>query len=395
MRAFAAALGLVLIGAGSVGAEPAQDPIGEIRFEADPGPMGPRYLRTLGLKVGDRPTRDTLDQAAERLRATFPTLAEVELVRHGPDLDLRLQEQPISSWVLVPIPFVWEVGGIAGLAGLKGLGQVWSGKLEAMYCWDSFRVFDPTQAAYAPLAPRLSDNYGYLKGEWGWLAASDWQLLLSGEGYLSAMSLDPQTTYQPGALTHGPSLTLGPDLRYDGTDDEAFPRTGTRARVGLDWGSSLWGNSADFALYHGEVHRYSPLGPQEALVTALRLGYGRGEIPWHHKFQAGGVYNLRGYDYERFMGDRLMVGTVEYRRKLFADLDAVGMHHVSVIGGTFLDVGRAWESTAGISFPQDVRAGVGGFLALALGSWNVGRVEVALGTEGPTIGITTGLPFEW
>lgn len=395
MRTLVASLLLTSLLAAPAIAAPATEPIGEITFVRDPGPLGPRYLRTLGLAVGDRPTPEALDAAATRLRATYPTLSTVVLRRDGPLLALELEDRPLASLALIPLPWLFTVAAIGGVEGVQALGQRWRGKLGAYYYWDRFTVFDPSQTTVATMVSRKEDDYGYLRGEWGWLLAPDWQLLWFAEGYLSAMPLAAASTYDPTAAFSGPTLTLGPDLRYDGTDSEFFPRQGTRLRVGLDWGTPWWGNPSDFAIYRGEVHRYSPLGSQETLVTALRLAFGRGNIPWHHKIQAGGIYNLRGYDYQRFMGDRLVAGTVEYRRRLLEDLEVLGVKQLAFTGGAFLDVGRAWEARFGVPFPQDVRAGVGGYMALSMGTWNVGRLEISYGTEGMVAGLTTGLPFEW
>lgn len=377
--------------------EPTGDPIGEISFASDPGAMAPRYLRALSLQVGDRPTRSQLGLALKRL-ASLPNLAHVELKRNGSLLTLEFEERPVSSVLIVPVPFLWKVAANAAFKDWHVGSLYVSTKGQLGYVWDSLQVYDPQQAQPTPVG--FSNDYLYGLADAGILLAPDLRLQLSAEGYLS--NIQPgmpgaalTQTYAPKAQGTGFSLTLGPELQYDNSDDESFPRLGTRVRVGSAFGSPYLGGQSDFALYRGELQRYSPLGPSETVVTSFKAGMGRGELPWNHKFWAGGIYNLRGYPYQRFLGDQLLVSTLEYRRRLGTNLAPGWVSGLGLTGGAFVDVGRVWEARLGTPFPQDIRAGVGGYLGMALGSWNVGRLEVSYGTEGPYVGLAAGLPFDW
>lgn len=377
--------------------EPTGEPIGEIAFASDPGAMAPRYLRALSLQVGDRPTRSQLSLARERL-SSLPNLSRVELKRDGSLLLLDIEERPVRSFLVVPVPFLWMVGADATFKDWR-LGDYYvSSRAQLAYFWDSLRVHDPSQAQPAPLA--FSNDYVYGLADAGVLLAPDLRLQMSAEGYFS--NIQPRVpgttlaqTYAPQAQGKGFSMTLGPELRFDNADDAQFPRLGTRVRVGSAFGSPLLGAQSDFALYRGELQRYSPLGPSETLVTGFRGGMGRGELPWNHKFWAGGIYNLRGYPYQRFLGDQLLVGTLEYRRRLATDVAPGWVSGLGLTGGAFVDVGRVWESRLGTPFPQDLRAGAGAYMGVSLGRWNAGRLEVSYGTEGPYVGLAAGLPFDW
>lgn len=377
--------------------EPAGDPIGEIGFATDPGAMAPRYLRALKLQVGDRPTRSQLDLAVERL-TSLPNLSHVDLKQDGSLLTLEFDEQPVSSFAVVPVPFLWMVSANAGIRDWHVGDFYVSSRADVGYMWDSLRIYDPRQAQPTPMGFRNDYFYGLANA--GLLLAPDLRLQMSAEGYVS--NIQPETpgtslaeTYAPKAQGRGLSLTLGPELQFDNADDATFPRLGTRVRVGSYFGSPYLGGQSDFAIYRGELQRYSPLGAGETVVTSLRAGVGRGELPWNHKFWAGGIYNLRGYPYQRFLGDQLLVGTLEYRRRLASDLTLGWVSGLGLTGAAFVDVGRAWESRLGTPFPQDLRAGGGAYLAVSLGSWNAGRLEVSYGTEGPYVGLAAGLPFDW
>lgn len=377
--------------------EPTGDPIGEITFATDPGAMAPRYLRALKLQVGDRPTKSQLGLALQRL-SSLPNLSGVELKQVGPILTLDIQEQPVSSFLIVPVPFLWMVSANAAVKDWHVGDFYLSSEAELGYTWDCLRVYDPRQAQPSPLG--FTNNYVYGLGNTGVLLAPDLRLQLNAEGYVS--SIQPDTpgaslaqTYAPQAQGTGFSLTLGPELQYDNSDDANFPRLGTRIRVGSFFGSPYLGGQSDYAIYRGELQRYSPIGASETVITGIKAGVGRGELPWNHKFWAGGIYNLRGYPYQRFLGDQLLVGSLEYRRRLATDLVPAWVSGLGLTGGAFVDVGRAWESRLGTPFPQDIRTGVGGYLGLSLGTWSVGRLEVSYGTEGPYVGMATGLPFDW
>ncbi|HEY9855659.1 MAG TPA: BamA/TamA family outer membrane protein [Stenomitos sp.] len=377
--------------------EPTGDPIGEIMFATDPGAMAPRYLRALKLQVGDRPTKSQLALALERL-SSLPNLSSVDLKQSGSLLTLDLQEHPVSSFLVVPVPFVWMVSANATFKDWHVGDYYVSSRAEFGYMWDCLRVYDPRLAEPSPIP--FTNNYVYGLGNAGILLAPDLRLQMNAEGYVSDIQPNGPGaslagTYAPQAQGTGFSMTLGPELQYDNADDESFPRLGTRIRVGSFFGSPYLGGKNDFAIYRGELERYTPIGPAETIVTGVKAGVGRGDLPWNHKFWAGGIYNLRGYPYQRFMGDQLLVGTLEYRRRLGTNLVPAWMPGLGLTGGTFVDVGRAWESRLGTPFPQDIRAGVGGYLGVSLGAWNVGRLEVSYGTEGPYVGLAAGLPFDW
>lgn len=377
--------------------EPTSDPIGEIEFATDPGAMAPRYLRALRLQVGDRPTKSQLSLALERLSA-LPNLANVELKQSGSLLTLDFDEHPVSSFLVVPVPFLWMVSANTAFRDWRVGDFYVSSRAELGYMWDTLQVYDPRQAKPTPMS--FNNDYVYGIASAGLLLAPDLRLQLFGEGYVSDVQPDGpgaalSSTYAPQAQGRGFSLTLGPELRYDNSDDETFPRLGTRVRVGSYFGSPYLGGLSDYAIYRGELQRYSPLGPSETVVTGIRGGMGRGELPWNHKFWAGGSYNLRGYPYQRFLGDQMLVGTLEYRRRLATDLVPGWVSGLGLTGGAFVDVGRVWEARFGTPFPQDIRAGAGGYLGFTLGSWNMGRIEASYGTEGPYVGMAAGLPFDW
>lgn len=392
------AIALLLLGAApTLAAEPphlerAHDPIEEIDFRPVADAMEPRYLRQLELKVGDRAFTSDLNQAAQRLNA-LPFIDQATVSQEGPVLHVDLAEKPVLYAVPVPLPIISQLGIMTGLEEWHLAQHYWLAHAQLFYFWDHFRVYDPTNLTPVKQADHV-DDYVWGNFDFGTQVAPDWRLVLTGEDYLSTLGA-LTGTYAPVAQANGNTFMMGPELRYDNADDPAFPRLGTRFRIGTYFGSSLFGNPNDFTIYRGEIQRYIPISRTECLLASLTGGIGRGVVPWHEKFQAGGNVELRGYAYQRFLGDRLVAGTLEYRRILYGGSSLLDAKGPGITGGMFLDVGRAWESTLGTPFLQDLRPSAGGYLALTWGRTHIGRLEAGIGSEGPLITTAFGMPFDW
>lgn len=363
------------------------EPIGEITFTTDPGAMGPRYLRALQLQVGDRPTEAELDLAAERLME-LSNLDKVQLQRSGSLLQLDLADHPVTSFSVMPFPYFWQFGAYGAVERWHVFGRYLDAHAGASYNWDTLWVYDPRSNASAP--GTYPNPYGEFEGDLGLLVVPDLQLFVVAEGYVSGITGDMSTTYDPRALARGFSSSLGPEVRYANVDSDYFPREGIRSRLRV-----FFGSPGDYALYQGEFERYTPIGDRETVVTAVRAGLSRGEVPWNQKLRAGGGDNLRGSLYDRFLGDQVLAGALEYRRRLTDDLMPSLYKGVGLYSGLFVDVGRAWDSRFGAPFPEDMRPGVGGYLGVSIARSNLVRLEVSEGIEGPYAGLMLGLPFDW
>ena len=68
------------------------------------------------------------------------------------------------------------------------------------------------------------------------------------------------------------------------------------------------------------------------LALRLMLGSSSGNVPLFDCWSIGGSMNLRGYEEDRYRGENLLVGNVEYRYSLSDSLGIVG----------FVDAGDAW-----------------------------------------------------
>lgn len=81
---------------------------------------------------------------------------------------------------------------------------------------------------------------------------------------------------------------------------------------------------------------------QKIPVLALRLMAGHivGDVPFFEQFFVGGAETIRGYYEDRFWGNTMFVGSVEYRRPLLN----------RIVGVLFVDVGDAFNSNSAFRF---------------------------------------------
>ena len=104
------------------------------------------------------------------------------------------------------------------------------------------------------------------------------------------------------------------------------------------------------------------------------------KLAWVDKFYAGGSRYLRGYQWSRFTGDRLLSGTVEYRNLFLPDLLGLfGLKDLPAVGiawEVYLDGGRVWEATGGVQPLSDLRFGGGTGLIMTVNKAPLGRLEL-------------------
>jgi outer membrane protein assembly factor BamA len=201
--------------------------------------------------------------------------------------------------------------------------------------------------------------------------------------------------YDPDALVgFQPIFTLGPHMLADFTDDPDFPTTGTWARVGIDYGPAWLGNRTksglanEFGLYRARVAQFFRVGEDMTVVVSGVAGSGSGLIPVNLRYSAGGAAVVRGYLNDRFAGNQLLAGSVEWRHLVLPGLIEYGDLGLSY--HAFLDYGRAWETSCSacgptapaIAAPNDLRAGAGAGISLMAGRSTLLNLDVTAGNEG-------------
>ena len=128
--------------------------------------------------------------------------------------------------------------------------------------------------------------------------------------------------------------------------------TGARLRASHESGGSSF-----FTMELDGRHNW-PLGDTSSLAGRLRGAHATDNTPYHQRFQFGGVYSVRGYDFAYLSGalgaSSLVQANLEYRVALLDRESALPR----VTALVFLDTGQAWDNDGG-SFGWVAGAGYG------------------------------------
>ena len=291
------------------------------------------------------------------------------------------EETPFSIAIL-PLPFV-AVYTIMGWENIRIGPTRHDFRMRGGYVWTTNVFYAPTLIQKPADPPDQDASFYHWIVDWEWKFARPWSLALYGYGAGGGLQATPG--YDP-ELVQGFSLTPGPFLRYNTLDEMAFPTTGTWFEAGYAPGFHWGAPNLAFSRASADFSYYVPLGPDRTLALRAVGKAGWPKLAWVDKFFAGGGFNLRGYQWNRFTGDRLLSTTVEYRHLFWKDIFATfGWSPGLAVGlawQAYVDAGRAWESTQGVPFLSDPRLGVGAGLTLTIDRAPLGRLECSVSPEG-------------
>lgn len=362
------------------------DPTGAVSFAESYGPMTPRYRRALS---GMHP--DAFDLSPWRLKLlSLRNLQDVHFTRKGDQIEVSLTEVPYVTLVPRVLPYFFPVGLEVGAEDWRLGGQYYDFKAWGGYVWSGVTLYEPDRKDASPRG-WLSYNFPEAYARAGVMVLPYTRVYLEGKAAGAQMEGLAELASGYGTI-QGAVVTLSPFIRYDDTDHPDMPRMGTRARAGVLFGPRWAGNSSPFRRYDATLQEYLPLGERDSLAIALHGGLAQGELPLAQAYWLGAGNFLRGYSGSRFIGDQMLSASVELRHALFSDLIVSGL---TVWSAGFVDLARSWKSGTAIAFPDDLRPAIGGYLGLSLGGWYIGRLEAAVGNEGPFVSIAAGLPFPW
>lgn len=109
---------------------------------------------------------------------------------------------------------------------------------------------------------------------------------------LTALSISPSEIDRQFFPYSKTSLSLS--LSRDRRDDAFNPRRGSFSSVAVEWAYPIFGVESNFQKLFFKYQQYWPLATRLNLSTLLRLGLGRGLMPIHERFFAGGSNSFRG-----------------------------------------------------------------------------------------------------
>jgi outer membrane protein insertion porin family len=114
------------------------------------------------------------------------------------------------------------------------------------------------------------------------------------------------------------------------------------------------------------VHEDKPI----TFAARLRIGASAGDVPYEEMYAIGGDNTLRGYQDDRFHGEKMLLGNFELR----IPIDKA----VSIV--LFYDIGRAWRDDENVSFGSDLGKAPGLGVRLNTPIGNV-RLDYAKGED--------------
>ena len=165
----------------------------------------------------------------------------------------------------------------------------------------------------------------------------------------------------------------------DTRDNIYNPSEGNKVDLTFEVGGALGG---DFDFQKASIeHQFFFKAGDHSQVWALRgmYGYGHGDMTEFNQFRLGGQGSLRGYRDDQFRGDRMTLGTLEYRFPLAKKIQ----------GALFTDWGSAWST--GLK-PKEVKGSVGVGVALNT-PFGPLRFDYGRGSQGGRFHFTVGTSF--
>ena len=90
------------------------------------------------------------------------------------------------------------------------------------------------------------------------------------------------------------ATSISSSVIWDKRSDPFNPESGYFLSTVLEWAYPLFNAESDFLKTFNKYQHYIPLFPKVTFVTTARLGLGRGKIPIHERFFAGGSNSFRG-----------------------------------------------------------------------------------------------------
>lgn len=172
---------------------------------------------------------------------------------------------------------------------------------------------------------------------------------------------------------------VAPGLRvvYDSRNDRLNPRQGIFLLTEWESAQRSWGGDFAFDRILLDLRGYWRAGEKSTLALRGMAGIASRDLPLSERFWLGG-FDLRGYEFDAFRGDRMVLLSGELRFPV----------QEGILGVVFLDVGDAWGR--GSSVRLNLGAGVGVRFLTPLGTI---RLDVAGGIQKLFTYVTLGQSF--
>jgi len=187
------------------------------------------------------------------------------------------------------------------------VGQFSLREQRAVVSWDQPYFFGLPLQTYvnAWLEREERDSYsfdrrGFSLSTIGSLSATQDMILLGTlryarttlyELFISESEIDRQ--HYPFSTT-----SLSGSFIWDRRDDPFNPERGTFFSSVLEWAYPLFNSESDYQRSFSKYQHHFAIFPRVTFITTARLGLGRGRMPVHERFFAGGSNSFRGVAFD-------------------------------------------------------------------------------------------------
>ena len=172
---------------------------------------------------------------------------------------------------------------------------------------------------------------------------------------------------------------------FDNRDNVFDPTRGKRLSFTGVWAGNGLGGDFDYFKFIAENRLYYKVGHAHVIAVRLMGGIASGDMPYNDLFTLGGADNLRGFEDDEFRGDKMYLGTIEYRYPIAKKVQGV----------FFVDAGNAWGGTDKVPWYHDndelhVAGGLGFRVTTPIGPI---RLDYGVGDEGGKFHFSFGGKF--
>ena len=164
----------------------------------------------------------------------------------------------------------------------------------------------------------------------------------------------------------------------DTRDNIYSPTTGGRVALSAEFAGWLGGDFT-FQKYGIDHQQFFKAGHAQVWAFRGKAGVATGDVSEFNQYRVGGQDTLRGYRDDQFRGDKMLLGTIEYRFPLAQKVQGI----------LFTDGGAVWDSGW---TPENFHGSIGSGVALTtpLGAL---RLDYGYGSQGGRVHFSVGGSF--
>lgn len=170
----------------------------------------------------------------------------------------------------------------------------------------------------------------------------------------------------------------------DTRDNIYFPTDGSRTSLSVEYAGL--GGDFDYTKFTVSGQKYYKVGHAQVIAVRGTVGYANSDLPEASLFEVGGQNSVRGYRDGQFSGNKMVLGTVEYRFPIMK----------KVQGAIFTDVGDAWSGKSwdwnSIESDLTLHTGIGAGIQMETPIGAL-RLDYGWGEDGGRLHFTVGGAF--